>query len=181
MRDLYRVAPLVGHPSPVNSSTDTDTLPKSDINDTMCNHFILVVWKNLGGLTQEEDLLNHWLDKTQSKQWEGHLIWYSSIISVILINFQLFPAIPYINIQYQPVLALFINLQQFPVIPAIYSHLQPVLAISNNLQLYTAICNNSIHSQLFPANFSNFLKFHIQKFQPFKVISRHIPPILSRS
>ena len=62
MRELDRVAQLVGDPALVNSTTDTDTLPRRDISDTTVTSVNLFLLKNLGGLIQNEDLLNHWLN-----------------------------------------------------------------------------------------------------------------------
>ena len=59
MRELDRVAQLVGDPALVNSTTDTDTLPRRDISDTTVTSVNLFLLKNLGGLIQNEDLLNH--------------------------------------------------------------------------------------------------------------------------
>ena len=84
------------------------------------------------------------------QNWDkGYPIWFSSIIFVILINFQQFTAVPSLPSHWHPVVAIFSNFQPFPVIPAIYSHFNPVLAISKNIQLNSAISGHFSHFQQF--------------------------------
>ena len=58
-----------------------------------------------------------------------HFCISASIIIVICINFQPFPAVPSISSYFKPVLASSSYFRPFPVNPAIFNNSQPVLAI----------------------------------------------------